>query len=218
MQKFFLWLQTFFAANKATFIRLFQIVYVLLALTVTLFAYSFSVKNEIFLFILNLGNKFGELALLMLIAVLLPGIFGRFRFRHPLITIGIMFRRYMGILAFMFGFTHASIEFFVPTILTGGSLIPSDFFEIFGLITLLLLFPLFLTSNDFSVKRLGKNWKTLHKLVYVIIWVIMLHVAFQLKGTWTLLALLTASAEITSLFYDWRLKSTVKQGSEVSKI
>ncbi|MBT6244263.1 MAG: hypothetical protein HOI43_02525, partial [Gammaproteobacteria bacterium] len=36
-----------------------------------------------------------------------------------------------------------------------------------GWLALLLFVPLAITSNTIAVRRLGKNWRTLHKLVYV---------------------------------------------------
>jgi len=37
-----------------------------------------------------------------------------------------------------------------------------------GFLTLVLLTPLAMTSNQWSVRLLGKRWTLLHKLVYVI--------------------------------------------------
>jgi sulfoxide reductase heme-binding subunit YedZ len=37
-----------------------------------------------------------------------------------------------------------------------------------GFLTLVLLIPLALTSNQWSVRQLGKRWSLLHKLVYLL--------------------------------------------------
>ncbi|MGN6881445.1 protein-methionine-sulfoxide reductase heme-binding subunit MsrQ, partial [Neisseria sp. P0020.S005] len=38
-----------------------------------------------------------------------------------------------------------------------------------GMISLVLLVPLALTSNNWSIRKLGRRWNSLHKLVYVAI-------------------------------------------------
>ena len=42
-------------------------------------------------------------------------------------------------------------------------------FIVFGMMGFLLLIPLAATSNNYSMKRLGKYWQKLHKLIYVAI-------------------------------------------------
>lgn len=44
-----------------------------------------------------------------------------------------------------------------------------------GLISLVLLIPLAITSNKWSMRRLGANWKKLHRLVYVVAVISVLH-------------------------------------------
>ncbi len=41
-------------------------------------------------------------------------------------------------------------------------------YALVGLIAFLMLIPLAVTSNKYSIKRLKKNWKKLHQLVYII--------------------------------------------------
>lgn len=47
-----------------------------------------------------------------------------------------------------------------------------------GTTAVLLLVPLALTSNRFSMRRLGRNWKRLHRLVHAVITVVALHLYF----------------------------------------
>jgi methionine sulfoxide reductase heme-binding subunit len=46
----------------------------------------------------------------------------------------------------------------------------------FGFIALLLTLPLLFTSNIWSIKLLGKKWKILHRLVYIVIIFTVIHV------------------------------------------
>ncbi len=51
-----------------------------------------------------------------------------------------------------------------------------------GFITLLLLLPLALTSNRYSIRLLGKRWTVLHRLVYVITFTAVIHYWWHKAG------------------------------------
>ncbi len=57
-----------------------------------------------------------------------------------------------------------------------------------GLSAFLLLLPLAFTSFQYWMKRLGKKWKTLHKLVYLISPLAVLHFILAMKGDITRLS------------------------------
>jgi sulfoxide reductase heme-binding subunit YedZ len=61
----------------------------------------------------------------------------------------------------------------------------TKWYIIIGLIAFLLLLPLALTSFKYWMKRLGKNWKRLHKLVYIISPIVALHFLLSVKGDLT---------------------------------
>lgn len=52
----------------------------------------------------------------------------------------------------------------------------------FGMVAFSLLIPLAVTSNKMMMKRLGKRWKSLHKLVYVIAILGVLHFLLLVKA------------------------------------
>ena len=58
----------------------------------------------------------------------------------------------------------------------------TKWYIIVGLIAFLLLLPLALTSFKYWIKRLGKNWKRLHKLVYIISPIVVVHFLLSVKG------------------------------------
>jgi len=81
-------------------------------------------------------------------------------------------RRYLGISGFVLIFIHVTS---VVQLIFGGN-IGKVFYEInpiknpliFGFISYIILFTLFLTSTDWAVKKLTpRHWKTIHRLVYV---------------------------------------------------
>ena len=55
------------------------------------------------------------------------------------------------------------------------------YFIMLGMAGLLMLIPLALTSNQWSIRRLGPRWNKLHKLTYPILLVAILHYALSLK-------------------------------------
>jgi sulfoxide reductase heme-binding subunit YedZ len=58
----------------------------------------------------------------------------------------------------------------------------TKWFIIIGLIAFLLLLPLAITSFKVWMKRLGKNWKRLHRLVYIISPLVAIHFLLSVKG------------------------------------
>lgn len=79
------------------------------------------------------------------------------------------YRRMLGLFAFGYGVVHLLIYLVFDQSLDPG-LIWEDTIEhpriAVGAVALLLLLPLALTSTDRMVRRLGKRWGRLHRLVY----------------------------------------------------
>lgn len=92
---------------------------------------------------------------------------------RDLTGIGLLrYRRALGLLAFWYALMH----FTVYMVLDQGmnlSAVVADIvkrpFITIGMASLLLLLPLALTSNNWSIRRLGRRWTALHRLVYVAI-------------------------------------------------
>lgn len=61
----------------------------------------------------------------------------------------------------------------------------TKWYIIVGLLAFLLLLPLALTSFNVAMKRLGKNWKRLHRLVYIITPLVAFHFLLVVKGNLT---------------------------------
>jgi sulfoxide reductase heme-binding subunit YedZ len=94
-------------------------------------------------------------------------------------------RRTLGLYAFMYVSIHLLI-FINFDYGLAWSLIVQTVFEkpyiLVGFITFLLLIPLAITSFDVWKVRLGKNWKRLHKMIYWIAPLAILHYAWSKKG------------------------------------
>ncbi len=103
-------------------------------------------------------------------------------------------RRQLGLWCFTYALMHlASYLFF----LLGAefSRLPEELNErpyiLVGVLGLLGLTALAATSSRWSMRRLGKRWKTLHRLIYVIVIVVLLHMLWVVRadaGRWSLYA------------------------------
>lgn len=95
------------------------------------------------------------------------------------------YRQMFGLCAFF----YASLHFIVYLWLDHGlqwSLIAVDIAESsyiwFGLLAYFILFSLAVTSPKLAKKRMGKNWKKLHRLIYLASAAAIWHYFWQLKG------------------------------------
>ena len=94
------------------------------------------------------------------------------------------YRRALGLLAFWYVVLHFSTYLILdqnlnfPAILVDIAKRP---FITIGMACLVLLVPLAVTSNAFSIRRLGPNWNRLHRLAYVIVLGGALHYAMSVK-------------------------------------
>lgn len=95
------------------------------------------------------------------------------------------YRQLLGLVAFFYATAHL----FVYLIVDHGlmwRLIAIDILESgyiwFGVLAYLIIFALAITSPKWAKKRLGKNWKKLHRSVYLASGAAILHYFWQLKG------------------------------------
>ena len=66
-----------------------------------------------------------------------------------------------------FGFASVHILFYMREAKLDWLVLPMPFFLVLGLTGTIILSALAITSNRWSMKRLGRNWKRLHRLVYL---------------------------------------------------
>lgn len=88
-----------------------------------------------------------------------------------------------------YGFLYAVLHVFTFVMIDYGFDLPAIWSDvsskpyiIIGTIAFLLLLPLAVTSFKYWMKRLGRNWKRLHKLVYLISPLVVLHFSLTIKG------------------------------------
>ncbi len=192
-------LQQFLAVNKKTIVRWWHVVLIIWFAFFLLSTQLFSVR-----FWLEIGKLSGTASLITFWIVLTPGILKRFQIGAwllPIRTILMLFRRQLGITMYVLALTHYWWSRMMPILSFGGDIFSVQPSELMGLIAFALLTPLFFTSNNWAVKHLGRWWDRIHSLVYVVIWILFLHVGLQEFGWKTFITLIVAAVELFSLIW-----------------
>ena len=94
-------------------------------------------------------------------------------------------RRPLGLYAFLYaslhGLTFVGLDYGFDPRLILEEVLQKRFVQA-GIVTFLLLLPLAITSTSGWMKRLGKNWKRLHRLVYLAALIDVVHYVWLAKG------------------------------------
>jgi methionine sulfoxide reductase heme-binding subunit len=129
----------------------------------------------------DLEQRTGRHALTLLVLLLLcTPINTLFKWSEPLKR-----RRALGLYTFMYATIHVIIFADLDYGLVWSRLLQEVVQKprlVVGAVAFLLLIPLAITSFDIWKKRLGKNWKRLHQLVYFLAPLVVLHYLWSKKG------------------------------------
>lgn len=95
------------------------------------------------------------------------------------------YRQLLGLYAFFYASLHVLVYLLVDHALAwqviGIDIIESQYIW-FGLLAFIIIFSLALTSPKYAKKRMGKNWKKLHRFIYLAAAAVIIHYYWQLKG------------------------------------
>lgn len=94
-------------------------------------------------------------------------------------------RRALGLYAFLYAFLHVSIYVAIDYGFNLNLLLADTFekrYTLVGSIAFVLLLALAVTSFNYWMRKLGKNWKRLHKAVYLAAPLVIIHFAWARKG------------------------------------
>lgn len=172
--------------NRQKILSIFRLFYcVLVIFPISAFVFS-RLNQSMLLFFFGLGNTLGQFALILYVVTLLPGIGDRLGIKNKILVLLKIYRREAGILMYLLALIHVTLEkLLITTSITElFTLLP---FEIMGALSLLVLFFLFITSNTFSLIRLRLNWYRIHRLTYIGMSFIFLHVSLVKFSNWTIL-------------------------------
>ncbi|WP_085032092.1 protein-methionine-sulfoxide reductase heme-binding subunit MsrQ [Ensifer aridi] len=128
------------------------------------------------------------------------------------------YRRALGLLAFYYVLMHFLAYMVLDQMLRFPAIIADIArrpFITIGMTAFVLIIPLALTSNNWSIRRLGQRWNKLHKLVYVIAAAGALHFAMAVKVVGpeqmlyiTLVAMLLLWRVVRTRFLRWKRSRT----------
>ncbi len=94
-------------------------------------------------------------------------------------------RKALGLYGALYAFIHfiifIGLDYGFDLTLILGEIARRNFI-IVGAIALTILLILTITSNRFAISKLGSNWKKLHRLVYILSPLVILHFAMVMKG------------------------------------
>jgi methionine sulfoxide reductase heme-binding subunit len=97
----------------------------------------------------------------------------------------IQMRRMFGLFTFFYGFLHFSIWYWLDHNLDAAAMIDDVIerpFITVGFLAFVLMSLLALTSNQMAVRALGRKWSSLHRLIYVIAILGVLHYLWHKAG------------------------------------
>lgn len=126
-----------------------------------------------------LEHEYGELALQLLLLGLAITPLRRFTGLSL-----IKFRRAIGLLAFLYVFSHLLVWLVLDVQIPSqiwADILKRPYITI-GMIGFVAMVPLALTSNNTSVRRLGVRWRQLHRLTYLVVLLGALHFVMLVKG------------------------------------
>jgi len=146
--------------------------FLLLALSYLAVKYFFDEKTQIVGFVSTSGFIALSLVIFILIIPLLA------KYNNSNLTRFLMAeRRWIGIYTFVFAAIHWFLvfNFFFGWDISKLLNHPNKLYLSMGSLALLLLFLMTVTSNNYSVRKLGKNWKRLHYIIYPALILILIH-------------------------------------------
>ncbi len=95
------------------------------------------------------------------------------------------YRRTFGLFVFFYALLHFSIWFWLDHDLSFSEMINDVIkrpFITMGFSAFVLLVPLAITSNDWAMRKLKRSWSKLHRLVYLIAILVILHYFWHKSG------------------------------------
>jgi sulfoxide reductase heme-binding subunit YedZ len=96
----------------------------------------------------------------------------------------IRYRRALGLLTFYYALMHFLVYMVLDQAMDLAAVLDDVLkrpFIMFGMAALVMLLALAVTSNQFSIRRMGKKWIWLHRLVYIVATLGTVHFALSTK-------------------------------------
>ncbi|OBQ35166.1 MAG: iron reductase [Anabaena sp. CRKS33] len=94
-------------------------------------------------------------------------------------------RRYTGVAAFCFACNHGALLIWTRSLNLLDFNTWITYFQ--GLSSIIIFTILAITSNDESIRKLKANWKKIHNLTYLCLFILPWHILDKMSGNWTYL-------------------------------
>ena len=131
----------------------------------------------------------------------------------------VKWRRTFGLFTFFYACCHAIFWFWLDRRLNFSLVahgVSERPFIYLGVLNLLILTTLALTSNQGMVRKLGRNWRRLHRLVYVVAVLALLHM-WQMQDQGSDYIAVIVAALVLGFLLLWRVVYQRKQASKVQE-
>lgn len=128
----------------------------------------------------------------------------------------VRFRRMFGLFAFFYASVHMMVWLILDQSLSIDNMIedvPESPYIMLGLFAYLMLIPLAITSTAGMVRRLGKSWVSLHRTVYLIAIMGVVHFFWLTKLDYTE-PLVYAALLVILLMFRWKILKRVLLSNE----
>jgi len=201
------------AHHQKSIKKLFLLTYIILITLYVIGIWQYESLSEIKGLYSTIGRKSGQISIVLLLLTLIPGMLKRMDLLNKIESIVYLFRRQLGVLAFFMAVTHVGYMSWIRKIASGENPLDSLFkYQQTGFAAFTIFLLLWVTSNDISMKLLGKWWRYLQRLSYVSVIALILHVFAAGSQIWiVLLAFLVAEA-VSWIFSLMRNKASSKAG------
>ncbi|HEX7017327.1 MAG TPA: ferric reductase-like transmembrane domain-containing protein [Patescibacteria group bacterium] len=207
MPSFLMPLQQFLALNKKKIEQAFLVVELFVVVFLLVSSFQFFRLELPYSTLYSIGRRLGQVSVVLYLITLTPGIMQRLKILTPVAAMIMLFRRHFGVLTFLMVVTHSTFIVWLPQLATRQFVWPMGF-ALMGSLALACFLPMWLTSNDYSKELLGVWWKRLHRITYLALFFVYLHVALQ-SSTWRWPVLIFLGLEVISWAVAWwRLLTT----------
>ncbi len=138
-----------------------------------------------------MDNALGFFATLTYVATLLPSnfkvVFPAFKYTSFYRAL-LKNRRAIGLWTFVFSVAHVCVIFYQQHL----DLSAMEFYRksLSGLLLLSIFTLLAITSNNWSIRKLQKNWKRLHSLTYAVAFLLPWHITAKMGDEWSIVTAL----------------------------
>lgn len=132
-------------------------------------------------------------------------------------------RRMLGLFTFFYACLHV-LAYLIFILGLDWAILGEDIvkrpYMIVGAMAFVLLFLLSLTSNRWSIRKLGKKWKRLHQAVYLVVPLVVVHFLWSTRASWEEPGIYGAIGLILLLyrFSRWILKQRSPRSNSSSQV